>query len=115
MQILAAFVITVTAFLQFPTGILLEVVIIMVFFFLYVLKSNLVVLEKLLFTEFETSESSVSNADPWTSNLPPISSVRWDGSSYALRPLLTFVKAYGKQQRLFSASTYLIYTYFIQL
>ena len=70
------------------------------------------VLEKLLFTEFETSESSVSNADPWTSNLPPISSVRWDGSSYALRPLLTFVKAYGKQQRLFSASTYLIYTLF---
>ena len=70
------------------------------------------VLEKLLFTEFETSESSVSNADPWTSNLPPISSVRWDGSSYVLRPLLTFVKAYGKQQRLFSASTYLIYTLF---
>ena len=38
-------------------------------------------IEKILYlTYFETSETNVSNADPWTSSISTISSFRWEAS-----------------------------------
>ena len=64
------------------------------------------ILAAFVFPSTPSPQLPTANADPWTSKLSPSSSIRWD--PYALRSPLTFVKAYGKLQGLFTASRYLM-------
>ena len=55
-------------------------------------------IEKILYlTYFETSETNVSNADPWTSSISTISSFRWEASllyNIYNQPIISYIYIY---------------------